>query len=121
MDLIVKLIGIVVVVYGCVIVLRPSTLKKILEFGKEEKNIYIGSGIKIVFGVLLMLAASSCLIPWVVMFWGALTAFGGVAVFIIKKNVILDLMNWVEKLPPRKVYYLGAFALIVGVSLALAA
>jgi MFS family permease len=121
MVLLVKIFSIAVIVYGCLLIFRPETPKKLLELLKERKNFYIASAVKAVIGVILMLAAGSCAVPWIIMFFGAISLFSGVLVFVIKKSLITELFDWIEKQPPRFVYYIGIMALLVGVIMALAA
>ncbi len=81
----------------------------------------IASGIKFVTGLFLMVASRYCSIPWIVLFWGALSALGGATGFLIKKGVIMDILDWVEKRFARRTYLIGAFILLVGVLIVLAA
>ncbi|RKY42772.1 MAG: hypothetical protein DRP85_01820 [Candidatus Makaraimicrobium thalassicum] len=121
MILMVKLISIAVILYGCLIILRPDTLKRIFEFVKKENRVYIAGGIKAVIGIFLMLASSSCRVPWIVLFLGALSVFGGIAGFLIKKSAIIRIIEWWETRPGRDIALMGTIALLVGVLLALAA
>ncbi len=118
MVLIVKLLSIAIIIYGCLLMLRPGILKKVLEYIKEGNRAYIASGIKAVVGIFFMIAASKCSIPWIILFFGALAALSGIAAFVIKKKVMVQILEWAEKKPVRAV---GVIALIMGVLLALAA
>ncbi len=121
MVLIVKLVSIAIIVYGCLIILRPDTLKKVIEKAKEGNLIYIASGVKGVIGLLFLIAAASCSVPWIIRFFGALSIFGAIVAFVIKRSVIVSIMDWVEKQPARFNYYYGILALLMGVLMALAA
>jgi len=121
MVLLVKLFSIAIVVYGCLLILRPETLKKIFEFVKEKKNYYIACAAKAIAGIILMIAAPACSVPWVIMFFGALSLFGAILGFVIKRSLITGLFDWIEKQPTRFTYYAGTIALLVGVIIALAA
>jgi len=121
MILIVKLVSIAIIVYGCLIVLRPDTLKKVIGKAKEGNIIYIASMVKGVIGLLFILAAASCSVPWIIRFFGALSIFGAIVAFVIKRSVIISIMDWVEKQPARFNYYYGIMALLMGVLMALAA
>ena len=120
MILLVKVMSIAVIVWGCILILRPDTLKKVFHYVKEGNRLYIASGIKTVIGVILMFAASYCSIPWIVLFFGAIMAFGGAAGFLMKEKVLLKMVDWVEGSKKKTVYMIGAIALVVGILLALA-
>jgi uncharacterized membrane protein HdeD (DUF308 family) len=120
MILLVKLFSIVVIIYGCLLILKPGILKVVFEYAKKKNRVYVAGGVKALVGVVLVIAASSCEIPWIVFFLGALCVFGGAATFLLKKTAVVQMMEWVEKKPDWHVYLVGAIALAIGVLLALA-
>lgn len=121
MVLIVKIVSIAIIIYGCLVVLRPDTLTELMEKVKKGGNIYIASGIKAIIGLIFVIAASSCSVPWIIRFFGALALFGGLVGFIIKKSVIVSMVDWIEKQPPRFMYYYSALVLLMGILMVLAA
>jgi len=121
MVLIVKLISIIVILYGCLAILRPDTLKKIIGYFKKDNKIYYAAGTKLILGIIMMAASKYCSIPWIILFFGALSVFGGAMSFILKKPFILKIIDWWEKNLLKNVYLVGIGILLVGVLLALAA
>jgi uncharacterized membrane protein HdeD (DUF308 family) len=121
MVLLVNLLAIAIVVYGCLLVLRPEFLRQIFDRLKEGANIYFASAIKSVAGFVLLISANSARVPWIVLLYGALMVFSGILAFVIKKNFITGLLDWVENQPPRFTYYVGITAILLGVILSLAA
>ena len=120
MVLLVNLLAIAVVIYGCLLVLRPEVLRSMFDKLKEGANIYVASGIKCVAGVILLLSANSARVSWIVLLIGALMVFSGILAFVIKKNFITGLIDWMENQPPRFSYYIGGAVILIGVILALA-
>ncbi len=121
MVLLVNLLAIAIVVYGCLLVMRPETLKTIFAQVKEGANLYLVSGIKIIVGIVLILSANAARVSWVVFLFGALTVFFGILAFVIKRSFITGLIDRVENQPPRFAYYIGGAAVLIGVILSLAA
>jgi len=121
MVLIVKLVSILIILCGCLAVLRPYTLKKALEYTKKGNRIYYASAMKLSIGILMMIAAKYCSIPWVILFFGALSVFGGAMGFVVKKSFVLKIIEWYEKKLQKKVFLAGIGILLMGVLLALAA
>ncbi|HPN72694.1 MAG TPA: hypothetical protein PKZ41_01715, partial [Candidatus Omnitrophota bacterium] len=117
----VNLLAIIVIIYGCLLVFRPEVLRKIFDRAKEGSNIYIASSIKGVAGLILIFSAGASRVPWVVMLIGSLMLFGGILAFVIKKNFITGIIDWMEQQPPRFTYYVGGSAILIGAILALAA
>ena len=121
MVLTVKLISIVIIIWGCFVILRPSILKKVIDWIKQEKRIYLVGIIRGALGIFLVIASPLCRGPRVVLFLGALAVFSGILVFVIKESVIEKILAWWESAPIRYVYMAGTLILLIGVLLTLAA
>ncbi|MFC1548631.1 hypothetical protein ACFL5E_01575 [Candidatus Omnitrophota bacterium] len=121
MVLLVKLLAVAIIIFGCIEILRPKTQAELIERMKKGNRLYAASGIKFVVGIFLMIASRYCSIPWIILLWGALTTFGCAVAFLVKKNALLKLMEWVEKKPIKYVYLHGALCILVGVSIVLGA
>ncbi|MBD3295738.1 MAG: hypothetical protein GF392_00025 [Candidatus Omnitrophica bacterium] len=121
MVLLVKVAAIAIIVYGCSLMLRPEILRKMASWAQKGNNLFLLNILKIFFGVLLMLASGSVAVPWVVMFLGALAAFSGALAFVVKRNLLQDLVEWIEGMPPRTIYIVGVVSLAIGALLAIAA
>ncbi|MGB2651206.1 MAG: hypothetical protein WBD00_03265 [Candidatus Omnitrophota bacterium] len=121
MVLLIKVLAIAIIVFGCLIMLRPKTMKEIIERVKKGNNLFKAMVIKIVVGVLMMIASRYCSIPWIVLFWGALNTFTGVAGLLLKRDVVVKKIEWIEKRPPKHVFLVGVSALVIGVTLVLGA
>ena len=119
MILLLKLVSILMIVYGCLLMLKPRVLKKIVDYISEGKRIYIATGIKVLIGAIMMMASSGCRISWFVLFLGALIVLSSITFFFLKKKIIIDLLVKVKGLPRKKVFILGLVALILGVLLIL--
>lgn len=96
-------------------------MKRVIEEIKKDKMIYKINGVKTIISLLLVLAASSCSVPWIVFLLGALGLLGGACVFIFKKKVIDKFILWLEARSTKQICMLGTVAVIIGVLLALAA
>jgi len=119
MVLLVKILSIAIIVYGCMLFLRPTILKPIVEYVKEGNRIYIANGIKIVIGIILLLASAGAQIPWLIFVLGALTVLTGAASFFVKKEVVTGIIKWLEKAKNKQIQLIGIIALAIGVLLAL--
>lgn len=121
MVLIVKLISIALIIYGCVLLLRTSLVKKVLEYVKEGNRPLIASAIKAVVGVVFLIAASECRVPWIVFLVGALALLSGIAAFLVKKEAVVKLIEWMEKKASHNKYLVGAMILFWGALIAIGA
>lgn len=121
MVLLVKLFSVLVIVLGCVLILRPGFLRKMLAWVKEDKHVYMIGVIRVIVGILLVIASTYCRITWIVLFIGALLTFSGIVLMILRYGVLVRLIEWWETRPARCACLLGAVTLLFGVLLALAA
>jgi len=121
MVLIIKLIAIAIIIYGCILVLRPRVKKMVIGYIKESNRIYIANGVKLAIGIFMLIAASSCRVPWVVLVLGGLAALSGIALFLVKKNVVDDVIKWLDTRSAKQVRIMGIVIIVVGALIAIAA
>ena len=115
MILILKLVSILMIVYGCLLMLKPEIFKKVITYISEGRRVYIAIGIEVVLGVIMMLASSACRISWFVLFAGALGVLSSIAFLFLKKKIITDLLDKLVGFPKKKGYIVGVIALVLGV------
>jgi hypothetical protein len=115
-----KMIGILFIVVGVVIAVRPAMMKKILEFWSEGNRLYGMAAIRIVFGAILLIAAHESAIPWLVAVIGLLPVIGGIMILVMgleKSKKMIEV--WQAK--PHKVYrQLSIVPVVIGAVLILA-
>ena len=121
MVLLVKLLAIALIVYGCVILLRPSVLKKMVEYVKQGNRVYVASTVRVLIGILFVLAHRACRIEWVILFFGSFLIVSGSLVFILKREVIDKMIVWIESRTKKDIAILGGVVLLFGVILSIAA
>ena len=86
-----KLIALLLVISGCVLILKPETIKKVMDYVKEGNRVYGIAVIRIVIGIILLLASSQARIAWVVFILGLLPVATGILVFVWKKEKSLKI------------------------------
>ena len=121
MVLLVKILGVIMVLYGFLIVIKPDTLAKVSDHFKDSKKIYWAAGVKFFAGVLLLFAAGGCAMPWFIKFTGASMMLSSIVCFFLKKEVLAGLIDWLGKKGPEKAFYPGSAFMIIGVLLVLSA
>jgi uncharacterized protein YjeT (DUF2065 family) len=94
MQILIKIIGILIILEGILFLLKPEFLKKILEFISRGKRVYIAAGIRIVLGIVFLLAASHCRIIWVIIVLGLLLLISGIVMLTMKLDRLKTMINW---------------------------
>jgi uncharacterized protein YjeT (DUF2065 family) len=83
MEAFVKAIGILMVVVGVLIVVRPSTARGFINYAKVGKRVLYAAVLRIIVGVLLLASIPYVAWPWVVGVVGGIGFASGVTIFVI--------------------------------------
>jgi uncharacterized protein YjeT (DUF2065 family) len=99
MEIVVKIIGILIVFIGIVYLLKPGVLKKLMEFMKKGKRIYLAAVLRFALAIIFLLGASECYKQWVIAVFGILFLISGLLIFILGPEKIRQILEWYQKQP----------------------
>ena len=102
MEYVIKVLGIVILVIGVTFAALPALMDRYIPFAKTGNRFYIGGAVRVVFGVLLILASFSASIFWIPMILGSIMLLAGVLIVSLGKARIHALFDWVAGLPENK-------------------
>lgn len=91
---VVFLIGTVIVGIGAAILISPAQLRHTLHWFLERKNLYIVAAIRIIVGVLFILAAPETRLPLFIQVLGVLFVLAGVAILLLGTERIDRMAEW---------------------------
>jgi hypothetical protein len=94
MSLVVVTIGALIVVIGIAILLAPEILKKILVRLLETDRFYVIAILRIVIGVLFLLAAGSTRFPMFITIMGFFFILAGVLIPVIGSGRLKAFASW---------------------------
>ena len=114
MIFLVKLIGILIVVLGIVRVVSPGTAKQMVAFLKEGKRIYGAGSLRLLFGLIFLLAASGCRIPGSILFFGMVFLLNGVLIFFLGLERIHKVLEWHMKKSKTILRFYAIITIVVG-------
>ena len=97
MNFTVRIIAIVFILLGILYLAKPELVKRILEFFKQGKRIYIAGVIRLILAVVFLLAAQQCKVPWAIGVFGILLLVSGVMIFIIGAQKLKSWLEWWQK------------------------
>lgn len=109
-----KLIGVFIVSMGAMIMLKPETMKHLITFLQQGRRLYILGLVRILLGIILILAASECRLVEVVVVLGILVLIKGFIIFIIVPEKINAMLNWWANRPSLILRFLGLFVIAIG-------
>lgn len=114
MHHIVWLIGALVSLWGFTAVLRPDWMKRMMDFFVVGRRFWAAAAVKVVVGVVLLIFARECRIPWVIILVGILTAGGSLLAMTFKPETVQKFMLWWQKQPFWLFRLWGVAAIIFG-------
>ena len=121
MVILIRLLGIVTVVFGAIYLLKPDIIKPYMAFWMIGKRLYGGAVLSLAIGIILLLAASQCTITWFVALFGILGLVKGIVLFVAGQEKMKSWADWWIERPItfRRVHAL--VAIIIGALLIYAA
>ena len=97
MIILVRFIGIFVICAGVVLLVSPESMRKMLTFWKQDKRIYVGVFLRILTGMIFILAAPQARFPRVIVSLGGVIVAMGILIFIIGLERAKGILSWWEK------------------------
>ena len=94
MQTLIKIIGLLVVLEGILFLFKPEFLKSLAGFFSRGKRAYIAAGIRIILGIVFLLAASQCRIVWLIIALGLLFLLSGIVMLTIKLDKLKAMISW---------------------------
>ena len=121
MVIVVRLIGIFITVMGLVFALSPTGMKQVLDFFAKGKRVYLIGILRILFGIIFLLAASLCKWTEVIRVLGILFIIAGSFIFILGIRKVKSVVEWWSKKPALTLRLLSLVPVILGVLIIYAA
>ena len=115
MVMLVKLLGVVIVVMGLIFGIKPEIFQRYVKFWNSRKRIVAGGFISLLFGIIFLLAASSCRVPAVIIIFGIWAIIKGIILFVITEKKLNAYLEWWLKKPLSVIRIVGIISLVFGI------
>jgi len=99
MRMAIWIIGIVLILDGIVILIKPSWYKKLTAIFTRIGLIRAAAAIKTAFGVFLFIAATSCQFKWIIILIGLITCAASLSMFFLKPDKLKAFITWWSQSP----------------------
>ncbi len=106
---------------GIVYLISPQAMKKTFIFLSEGKRFYLVALVRILLGLVLLIAASQCRIPLLVTVIGILPLVGGVLIPALGLARCKEMVRWWQEKPDNVLRLLSLAPAGIGVLLFYAA
>lgn len=114
MDFAVRIIAVVFILLGILYLAKPELVKRILEFLKQARRIYVIGVIRLILAVVFLLAARQCNVPWAIGVFGILLLVSGVMIFIIGDQKLKAWLQWWQKQPLLLLRAIALLTIVIG-------
>ncbi|MDD5495655.1 MAG: hypothetical protein PHP46_00975 [Candidatus Omnitrophica bacterium] len=121
MVILVKSIGALIIFVGALCILNPQAMKGLLSFWKAGKRVYAIGIIRLVFGILFLIAAPQCKEPWLIRVFGVLMLLSAFTIFFMGLEKIKGMFEWFDKRPLSVIRILALVAFVIGALIAYSA
>ena len=114
MKITVWIIGALIVFEAVVLLIRPDLYRKAVKLLARGRLMYIPAALVIVFGVIFLVYARACNIPWLIIVFGLIMLTKGIWLFATKIDNVRATMQWLQKRGDTTLRILGILALAIG-------
>ena len=121
MVMLVKVFGMVILAFGVYYLLNPNIIKPYVAFWKKGKRLYMGGALSLLIGIIFLLAARQCEVTWFVALLGIMALIKAIALFIMRREKVMAMMNWWVERPVTFLRVHALFAIAFGALLILSA
>ncbi len=120
MDKVILVIGIVIILWGIWIVVKPGIVKAFLTRLKGPL-IYVPALLRIAMGILFLVSARDCQYKWIIIAFGVIFFAAGIGMFMIKPAKLKTFFERWANRAPLTIRILGIIAAAIGGLIAYAA
>ena len=97
MQIVIKIIGAAIIAIAILFELKPDLCKRLLEFFKKGKNLYIAGLIRLILAVVFLLAARECHIKWLIAAFGVLFLISGFLIYTMPLEKLKSILQWQQR------------------------
>lgn len=119
--IVIKILGIIISLMGLVYLLRPDIIKKLMNFFKKDKRIYLSGVLRLALAVVFLVAARECRYPWIVFACGIIFLAGGLLIFLLGPERIRKILDWYEEQSTLIFRVIAVIVLVFGLIIILSA
>ena len=114
MDTVIKIIGIVIVFIAIIYLLKPQIIKRMIEFFKHGRRVYLAGLMRFALAVVFLVGATDCQRPGVIIAFGILFIISGLLIFTLKLEKIKAMFDWWQNQSLLLLRVVAVIVLVIG-------
>ena len=97
MHIVIQSLGILIALMGILYLLRPNIIKRLMEFFKKGRRIYLPGLLRFVLAVVFLVGARECRYGWIIFASGIIFLIGGLLIFALGPEKIRRILDWYQE------------------------
>ncbi|MBN1123863.1 MAG: hypothetical protein JXA82_02570 [Sedimentisphaerales bacterium] len=118
MRTIIFVLGLAVLAWGIVFLIKPNISKRMIRFWAFSRLILFGAVIKLGVGILFLVAATQCNMPWLIVLFGLIACLQGILFLAMQQKKRKAVMEWLLSRSPLMHRILGLVSIAIGAAIA---
>lgn len=114
MDLFIKIMGGLIIIEGIVLLIKPMVYPKLVSFFTKGKLMYVALLLNAAIGIVFLISAMNCRMPWIIITFGLLILFGNLWMFTVKQEKLKRFLSWLQQRSPTFFRVIGLICLVLG-------
>ncbi|MHC4116360.1 MAG: DUF2065 family protein [Planctomycetota bacterium] len=114
MNIAIKSLGILIALMGVAYLLKPVIIKRLMNFFKKGRRIYLPGLLRFALAVVFFLGARECRYFWVIFASGIIFLIDGLLIFTLGPERIRRILDWCEEQPMLIFRVIGLVVLAFG-------
>ncbi len=114
MENIIWIIGALVAIWGIAVLFQPNWMKNLIGWFSKGRMAYLAAAVKTLVGILFLIFARECRIPWILLTIGLLTAGGSILFCGLPFAKIQAYLKWWQNRPLWLYRVWGLMAAVFG-------
>ena len=115
MDMVIRIIGIVLVLYALLCVIKPGILRGVMQFFRKGRRVYVIALMRFVLAVVFFVAAHKCRNERVIIAFGILLLISGLLIIMLGAKKVGSIIDWYLKQSALLLRFLAMIAAALGV------
>jgi len=101
-----------------ILIIKPKVIKQLFAFFMKGKRIYLAAVLRLLIGVILLIAASpQCKSTWVIITLGIFFLIAGVMIFALGLEKTKSILNWWNNKPLIVLRLVSLIPIAIGILL----
>ena len=118
MRTIIFILGLAVLAWGIVFLIKPEISKRMIRFWAFSRLILFGAIIKLGVGILFLVAATQCNVPWLIVVFGLIGCLQGILFLAMQQKKRRATMEWLLARSPLMHRVFGLLSIVIGAAIA---